>query len=186
MFRVRVLAAVLCLSVVARLDGQTALESWSAGVAWQGPSPADRSVGIHLARRLSTSRVGNLRIEGAAFAAVGKQVGNVCLSPSTGSCEAKTIDRIGEILATLSIGDIGEQYTLKPIILVGAGAYVSRSAPGYNDGMSSPSGIVVEGGGGLRLPPMGAQLRVEMLIRKYFDLTPSDRPAFNLRLTHSW
>lgn len=169
------------------LHGQAAPTTWSAGVAWQAPSPGDRSIGVHLARRVSASRIGGLRVEGAAFTIVGKKVLRACVLDSGGSCDAHSVDGIGEILATVSVGERGKSLHSKPVVLLGGGAYVSRSAAEPGTTRSFLSGMMAEAGVGLRLPPSRARLTLETTIRRYFGLESDwDRSNVNIRVSHSW
>ncbi|MDP1857133.1 MAG: hypothetical protein Q8K82_00600 [Gemmatimonadaceae bacterium] len=97
------------------------------------------------------------------------------------------MDGIGEILATLSVGERGRSLHSKPIILLGGGAYMARSAAESGTTRSFLSGMMAEGGVGVRLPPSKAQLTMEITMRRYFGLESDwDRSSVNLRVTHSW
>lgn len=187
MSRTIVAAAALCFCVGAEIPAQATSEAWSAGVAWQGPSPGDRSLGVNLGRRVSTSRMGSVRVEGAAFAVVGKPVIRACPSASGDPCDGRSVDRIGEMLAVLSIGETTSRGRGHPVVILGAGGYISRATSGSSAGRSGPSGTMAELGLGVRLPPWGAQLRMEATVRRYFGLEPDwDKPAVNLRLVRYW
>lgn len=179
--------ATVFLSMAGGLKGQAAPSTWSAGLAWQGPSPGDRSIGVHLARRVSESRIGSLRVEGAVFTIVGKRTARVCAYESSIPCEVHNVDGIGEILATVSVGERGKSLHSKPIVLLGGGAYVARSAAESGETRSFLSGMMAEAGVGLRLPPSKAQLTMEITIRRYFGLESDwDRSSVNIRVSHSW
>jgi len=187
MHRPFVAVATAILAEAGNLEGQASPSTWSAGVAWQGPSPGDRSIGAHLARRASESRLGSLRIEGAVFTIVGKRTASVCAWESGRSCEVHNVDGIGEILATLSVGERGKALHSRPIVLLGGGAYVARSAADAGKTRSFLSGMMGEAGVGLRLPPSKAQLTMEITIRRYFRLESDwDRSSLNVRVSHSW
>lgn len=179
--------ATAFLAVAGSLKGQAAPSTWSAGLAWQGPSPGDRSIGVHLARRVSESRIGSFRVEGAVFTTVGKRTLRICAYESVSNCEVHDVDGIGEILATLSVGERGKSLHSKPIVLLGGGAYVARSAAESGTTRSFLSGMMAEAGVGLRLPPSKAQLTMEITIRRYFGLESDwDRSSLNVRVSHSW
>jgi hypothetical protein len=187
MHRSFVAVAASFLAVAGSLKGQAAPSTWSAGVAWQGPSPGDRSIGAHIARRVSESRLGSLRVEGAVFTIVGKRTARVCAYESVSNCEVHNVDGIAEILATLSLGERGKSLHSKPIVLLGGGAYVARHAAESGTTRSFLSGLIGEAGVGLRLPPSKAQLTTELTIRRYFGLESDwDRSSVNFRVTHSW
>lgn len=182
-----VAVATSFLAMAGSLGGQVAPGTWSAGVAWQGPSPGNRSIGVHLGRRVSESRIGSLRVEGAVVTIVGKRTAQVCAYESGIPCEVHNVDGIGELLATVSVGERGKSLHAEPAVLLGGGVYVARTAAESGETRSFLSGLMAEAGVGVRLPPSRAQLTMEITIRRYFGLDSDwDRSSVNIRVSHAW
>lgn len=175
-------ASVACLA-----GAQEPPTRWSAGVAWQGRVPGDRALGLHIARVIATPSFASVRLEAAGFATIGKQVISVCPSSTDASCEGKSVDRVGELLATFSIGETTGRSRSLPVLILGTGAYVSRRNQHWDGDASTPTGGMIEGGLGFALSRGVARTRLEATVRRYYGLQSSwGSSSLNVRLSHHW
>jgi hypothetical protein len=174
--------SVFLVCAIGRLGAQerpTAPTRWTVGVAWQAPVPADRMIGVSLSRAIWSSAVGTLRIEGDALQVI-KEVGIVCVSDP---CEGRNYRQSFEALATMSIGESDTWESFRPVGLLGLGAYAARSD---RDSRAPSIGAVGQAGLGLRLPPAGARLAVDVLLRQYAGLPSRKHVALAVKINHSW
>lgn len=175
----RVLIRIFVLAFASIVSNSAAAQErssrWLVDGAFQAssrPLPAG-ALGVEAAWRAIDRGWWSGRIQASAFALTDPGALVVCTaSPPGGPCDKRQMKQIGALVGQLTFGPSAQRIYL----VVGAGGYASAWA-GDAAG-SSPSGGLLEGGVGARIPVFGDRVVVEFRGRRYLNMLDDNRASF--------
>ena len=181
LIRVVVLAVASCLA--RSVEAQERPLRWMVDGAFQGsarPLPAG-ALGIEVAMRLVGRGWWSARVQASDFVLTDAGAIMVCSAgPPGGPCDKRQVRQLAAMVGQVTIGPAAQRVYL----LVGAGGYASAWA-GDAAG-SSPSGAVLEGGVGGRIPILGDRVVVEVRGRRYLNMIGDNLAAFIASVGFRW
>jgi hypothetical protein len=178
---------------------QPGVSGWSVGAIFQvAPAPAPiESVGIELSRVVSKGRFVDVSFGASLMTAAARNADKVLVavpeSARNSCCDSGEIAQTAEVKALMTVGLPERGASLVPRLFAGGGFYVSRWRGGKAPNAAAeasgagPSGILLEGGLGWRLPLTSNHVTLDAMIRKYDRLFYGvGQAAFGVRLNYSF
>ena len=168
-------ALLLSISITTKSIAQSSESGWSLGALFQlAPSPLPvGSVGIELSKRIVARRPVGFLVGASLMTEAAMSGDKACVAapaPSGYSCGvSREISSTAELKGLFTLGLPGEQASLLPHLFAGGGVYFSRRRGRVNPNATEtgPSGALLEGGLGWRLP---LRITFDGYLRRYRGL----------------